>query len=125
MLSPGGEIALYLPNTETLTQRLFGPHWAHWHVPFHRYQFTAWGVRRMLSSAGPLPMGIRYHTLGDRMLLPWDIAQNARHGRFRLESGQRRLVARPLLAPVGRPMDGMQIGDALFIRARRIIEDAS
>jgi hypothetical protein len=31
--------------------KLFGPTWAHWHVPYHRYLFTRLGMRSLVDAA--------------------------------------------------------------------------
>jgi 2-polyprenyl-3-methyl-5-hydroxy-6-metoxy-1,4-benzoquinol methylase len=39
-LRPGGKIILSFPNTNSLTSRIFGRKWLHWHVPFHLNHFN-------------------------------------------------------------------------------------
>ncbi len=39
-LAPGGQIILSFPNIDSLTRRLLGRRWLHWHVPYHFWHFS-------------------------------------------------------------------------------------
>jgi glycosyltransferase involved in cell wall biosynthesis/SAM-dependent methyltransferase/ADP-heptose:LPS heptosyltransferase len=52
LLAPGGVVVLSTPNLDARQIRWFGPTWAHWHLPYHRYIFSPQSVRRLAELAG-------------------------------------------------------------------------
>lgn len=40
LLAPGGIVVLSTPNLESTEVDWFGPTWAHWHTPYHRFIFS-------------------------------------------------------------------------------------
>jgi glycosyltransferase involved in cell wall biosynthesis/SAM-dependent methyltransferase len=52
LLSPGGIIVLTVPNLDSKQVELFGPTWAHWHMPYHRTLLSRKALRRMAKLAG-------------------------------------------------------------------------
>ncbi|HZP19236.1 MAG TPA: methyltransferase domain-containing protein [Bauldia sp.] len=52
LLAPGGLIVLTTPNLDSAQVRWFGPTWAHWHPPYHRYIFSPRGLRAVVEHAG-------------------------------------------------------------------------
>lgn len=39
-IKPGGRIILSFPNFDSLTRRMLGRRWLHWHIPYHLNHFT-------------------------------------------------------------------------------------
>ena len=56
LLSPGGVIVLSTPNLDSREIDWFGPTWAHWHAPYHRYIFSLRGLKVLAERAGFLPI---------------------------------------------------------------------
>ena len=52
LLAPGGVIVIGVPNLDSKQVELFGPTWAHWHLPYHRTLLTRRALRRMARLAG-------------------------------------------------------------------------
>ena len=52
MLAPGGVIVVGTPNLDSKQVELFGPTWAHWHMPYHRTIVSRKALRRMARLAG-------------------------------------------------------------------------
>jgi len=52
MLAPGGVMVLATPNLDSRQVDLFGPTWAHWHVPYHRFLFGRKSLRALGALAG-------------------------------------------------------------------------
>lgn len=52
MLAPGGLIVMSTPNLNAKQIELFGPTWAHWHVPYHRHIFSKKSLRALGKLAG-------------------------------------------------------------------------
>ncbi len=53
LLAPGGAIVLSTPNLDSKQIDLFGPTWAHWHMPYHRVLYSP---RSMKLLAGKVEM---------------------------------------------------------------------
>ncbi|MGO4666566.1 glycosyltransferase [Bosea sp. 2RAB26] len=51
LLEPNGLLVMTTPNLDSWQIRLFGPSWAHWHVPYHRHLFTRRGARNLMDAA--------------------------------------------------------------------------
>lgn len=52
LLAPGGAIVVSVPNLDSKQVELFGPTWAHWHIPYHRTLLSRRALRRMAQLAG-------------------------------------------------------------------------
>jgi 2-polyprenyl-3-methyl-5-hydroxy-6-metoxy-1,4-benzoquinol methylase len=52
LLSPRGIIVVSLPNLDSKQVELFGPTWAHWHMPYHRTLLSRKALRRLAQLAG-------------------------------------------------------------------------
>lgn len=62
LLAPGGAIVVSVPNLGSKQVELFGPTWAHWHVPYHRTLLTPRALRQMARLAGMRVERLRTHT---------------------------------------------------------------
>jgi glycosyltransferase involved in cell wall biosynthesis/SAM-dependent methyltransferase len=51
LLAPGGCLVLSTPNLDSKQIELFGPTWAHWHLPYHRTLFSRRSLRKLASLA--------------------------------------------------------------------------
>jgi len=51
LLAPGGVIVLSTPNLDSKQIELFGPTWAHWHLPYHRTLFNRNSLGRLAKCA--------------------------------------------------------------------------
>jgi len=45
LLAPGGAIVLSTPNLDSKQIDLFGPTWAHWHMPYHRALYSRKSIK--------------------------------------------------------------------------------
>jgi SAM-dependent methyltransferase len=117
-LRPGGTVYVVVPNARSLWRSLFGPHWIHWHVPFHLYHYTEPALRKLLAQCGLKPRRVGDVTSGEWLLMHLQARRNARRGRFVLHSSGRRYAARLLLAPAGRLSDALRRGDAIVAEAQ-------
>jgi 2-polyprenyl-3-methyl-5-hydroxy-6-metoxy-1,4-benzoquinol methylase len=52
VLKPGGRLVLSTPNAAGWGARVFGPHWIHWHAPYHLQFFTRASMARAAADAG-------------------------------------------------------------------------
>ena len=52
LLSPGGAIVVSVPNLDSKQVELFGPTWAHWHMPYHRTLLSRKALKRLAKLAG-------------------------------------------------------------------------
>jgi len=52
LLAPGGAIVVGVPNLDSKQVELFGPTWAHWHMPYHRTLLSRRALRLMARYAG-------------------------------------------------------------------------
>ncbi|BAW80181.1 family 2 glycosyl transferase [Candidatus Nitrosoglobus terrae] len=52
LLAPGGVLVLSTPNLDSRQIDWFGPTWAHWHTPYHRYIFSRKGLFALAKQAG-------------------------------------------------------------------------
>lgn len=55
-LAPGGILVMSTPNLDSREIDWFGPTWAHWHPPYHRYIFSKKGLHALARQAGLLPL---------------------------------------------------------------------
>jgi SAM-dependent methyltransferase len=116
-LQPSGVAYVVVPNADSAWRHLFGPHWAHWHVPFHLYHHTERSLRRLCAQSGLTVQRIESVTPGEYVLLSVAAWRNARRGRFEIEPFAGRYGRRLLLAPVNRLLDALGRGDALYAEA--------
>ena len=56
LLAPGGVLVMSTPNLDSRQIDWFGPTWAHWHAPYHRYIFSRKGIRSLAHQVGLLPI---------------------------------------------------------------------
>lgn len=52
VLSPGGQVWISCPNSESWLRRAFGRSWINWHVPFHISHFSVRTLRQLLHDTG-------------------------------------------------------------------------
>jgi glycosyltransferase involved in cell wall biosynthesis/CheY-like chemotaxis protein len=74
LLAPGGVLVMSTPNLDSVEIDHFGPTWAHWHVPYHRYIFSKRGLYSLVSKVGLLPTVFR--TFSHPYWTTMSIAQN-------------------------------------------------
>jgi len=69
-LKPMGRLVLVFPNRSSLWQRLSGPKWINWHVPYHLHHFDAKGFRAFAQRHG-------YRVIRQKTITPniWTILQ--------------------------------------------------
>lgn len=56
LLSSSGILVLSTPNLDSREIDWFGPTWAHWHAPYHRFIFSLRGLRCLAEKAGFQPV---------------------------------------------------------------------
>jgi FkbM family methyltransferase len=56
LLAPGGVLVLSTPNLDSRQIDWFGPTWAHWHAPYHRFIFSRTGLEALAHQVGLLPV---------------------------------------------------------------------
>lgn len=59
LLAPGGLLVVSTPNLDSREIDWFGPTWAHWHAPYHRYIFSKKGLHALARQVGLLPLYFR------------------------------------------------------------------
>jgi FkbM family methyltransferase len=59
LLAPGGVIVASTPNLDSRQIDWFGPTWAHWHPPYHRFIFSRAGIRQVARQAGLVPSRLK------------------------------------------------------------------
>ena len=59
LLEPDGLILISTPNLDSAQIELFGPTWAHWHPPFHRFVFSAKTLTDLAAASGLRCLRIR------------------------------------------------------------------
>jgi len=52
LLEPDGLILISTPNLDSAQIDRFGPTWAHWHPPFHRFVFSAQALAALAAASG-------------------------------------------------------------------------
>ncbi|CAH9017717.1 sulfotransferase [Candidatus Nitrosacidococcus sp. I8] len=52
LLAPSGVLILSTPNLDSRQINWFGPTWAHWHAPYHRYIFSKKGLYALAKQVG-------------------------------------------------------------------------
>jgi O-antigen biosynthesis protein len=52
LLEPDGLILISTPNLDSAQIALYGPTWAHWHPPFHRFVFSARTLTGLAAASG-------------------------------------------------------------------------
>jgi len=69
-LKPMGRLVLVFPNRSSLWQRLSGPKWINWHIPYHLHHFDAKGFRAFAQRHG-------YRVIRQKTITPniWTILQ--------------------------------------------------
>ena len=51
-LSNQGRIIFVLPNKESLWQKITGPKWINWHIPYHLHHFDLRSFKKMINKCG-------------------------------------------------------------------------
>ena len=74
LLAPGGALVMSTPNLDSRQIDWFGPTWAHWHLPYHRYIFSRTGLQALAHQAGLLP--IRFMSFSHPYWTTMSVAQN-------------------------------------------------
>ena len=120
-LRPGGAVLVVVPNAGSVFRSAFGPHWVHWHVPFHLLHFTRKALALLLGQCGFALRRMRTATAGEWLLMSIAARRNAKHGRFDLPHFSGRYGRRLLVAPFGRTADALGAGDA--IEAEAVVAD--
>lgn len=129
----GGMIVLTTPNARSLSRRLLGSRWLHWHIPFHQNHFEARVLEELLAR-----VGFRVEKSRTFTPVPWweyqlemvlrPPVRGRPHGYFeRGESAIRssrlgRLLLRPsrmAAAGIARVVDALGGGDSLLVVARK------
>ena len=116
-LRPDGVAYIVVPNAASGWRRVFGPHWAHWHVPFHLYHHTEESLARLCERCGLTLRRTTSVTPGEGLLLSIIAWRNARRGRFFIEPFSGRYAARLAVAPPARLLDALGRGDAIYAEA--------
>ena len=116
-LAPGGTAFIVVPNAGSAWRRLFGRHWAHWHVPFHLYHHTERSLRKLLAQSGFSVRRLETVTPGEFVLFSVEAWRNAKRGRYELTPFEGRYGRRLLVAPPARTLDALGRGDALYAEA--------
>lgn len=99
LLSPGGIIILSTPNLNSRQIDWFGPTWAHWHPPYHRFIFSRNGLESLARQVGLLP--ISFMSFSHPYWTTMSLAQNS-------------------LGLAGSASHSVNFGQKLGVRAQRI-----
>lgn len=69
-LKPMGRLVLVFPNRSSFWQRIAGPKWINWHIPYHLHHFNAKGFRAFAQRHG-------YRVIRQKTITPniWTILQ--------------------------------------------------
>ena len=118
-LREDGTAYAIVPNATSAWRSVFGPHWVHWHVPFHLFHYTPSSLRLFLGRAGFEVRRLRNVTPGEWLLMSIQAARNARRGVPHLEHFEGRYGRRLLVAPPARLFDALGRGDAIVVEAVR------
>lgn len=59
LLAADGVLVVSTPNLDSREIDWFGPTWAHWHPPYHRYIFSKKGLHALARQVGLLPLHFR------------------------------------------------------------------
>ena len=62
ILSPGGILAVDVPNANSIDARFFGSAWDAWVVPYHLYHWTPSSLKKAVTSVGFVPIRWKYKT---------------------------------------------------------------
>ena len=116
-LAAGGTAFIVVPNAESASRRAFGPHWAHWHVPFHLFHHTERSLRKLCMQSRLEIRRMETVTPGEYLLLSIIARLNARRARRTIDPFSGRYGTRLLLAPAGRLLDALDRGDAIYAEA--------
>ena len=142
-LKQDGKIMLSCPNPDSLSRRLIGKKWLHWHVPYHLNHFSKTSLKRLLEQAGLNVTNIRVVTpnlwtvLQLRLLVAkveegqrdtsWDLAAVAKKESRQINTFDRLLLKltsllsgrfKFMLVLYNRPVDLLGMGDSFVVEAR-------
>ena len=62
LLAPGGVLVMSTPSLDSRQIDWYGPTWAHWHPPYHRYIFSLRALRALGEQAGLRALCTRTYT---------------------------------------------------------------
>ena len=115
VLRPNGTLLVLCPNVRGAQRRLFGSHWANWHLPYHLWHFDAETATQLLERAGFQVTRASTVSPGDWFLLSCGLKWR----RLRGIGGSRILsrLIRLAVAPGLRVADLLGRGDCLVIEA--------
>ncbi len=71
VLKPGGTVVASTPNPASLTARLLGRYWVHWHVPYHLQFYTTRSMSELARRAGLELEGTRTVTSSEWLFYQW------------------------------------------------------
>ena len=74
LLAPGGVLVMSTPNLDSREIDWFGPTWAHWHAPYHRYIFSREGLYALARQVGLVP--VHFQTFSHPYWTAMSILQN-------------------------------------------------
>ncbi len=74
LLAPDGVLVMSTPNLDSRQINWFGPTWAHWHAPYHRYIFSRKGLIALVQHVGLLP--VHFQSFSNLYWSAMSIAQN-------------------------------------------------
>lgn len=74
LLAPGGVLVMSTPNLDSREIDWFGPTWAHWHAPYHRYIFSRRGLVALAQQVGLLI--VHFQSFSNPYWTAMSIAQN-------------------------------------------------
>jgi len=134
LLSPGGRVFISTPNSKSLSRRITGKRWIHWHVPYHQQHFNPKSIKQLLSELGFGNIRIVFRTpslwliiqlrallsrpsLGSESQL-WKPQDPSSGGG---EESPKRYVLVPLMivSVVARVLDFCRLGDCLVVIAEK------
>lgn len=74
LLAPDGILVMSTPNLDSRQIDWFGPTWAHWHAPYHRYIFSRKGLIALVQQVGLLP--VHFQSFSSLYWSAMSVAQN-------------------------------------------------
>ena len=119
ILRTGGELIITVPNTRSLSARLFGRHWFGWEIPRHANNYNRRNITALLQGAGFRVEAVVFTGIFDTFL-----------SSFAYWWRDRSALPIPALGPVGRLLGAagfildpfahlVSLGDAMTVRVRK------
>lgn len=135
LLSPGGIVAVQVPNIDTVLFRFFGPRYSMIQAPFHLYHFSASTLASLLQNSGFQVYRTVYSPGTDGIAISlsnwWSSRNRAARGPQVRRDGARRTTGRdlmaalrrrialPMLQPLGRCLAATGHGDVFTMYAAK------